>query len=77
MSRGTALPARLDNEVPERPRSSGTSPCRGVSGANKSPVGGGVLRGEPKCRLYEKGAPFGAPLIQAMSTLVASWRQQS
>ncbi len=37
----------------------------------------GEYPGEPKCRLYEKGAPFGAPLIQAISTLVASWRQQS
>ena len=29
----------------------------------------GSIEGEPKCRLYEKGAPFGAPLIQAISTL--------
>ena len=42
-----------------------------------APRGKGSIEGEPKCRLYEKGAPFGAPLIQAISTLVASWRQHS
>ena len=28
------------------------------------------IEGEPFCRLYEKGAPFGEPLIQAISKMV-------
>ena len=50
-------------------------PLQGRERSEQVPCRRGSIEGEPKCRLYEKGAPFGAPLIQAISTLVASWRQ--
>ena len=46
----------------------GVNECRAAKRALV--VSEGEYPGEPFCRLYEKGAPFGEPLIQAKSKMV-------